>query len=305
VSGALERTVPDLTAAPHRAIAHRSLAHVRAEPRHTAELVTQMILGEEALVLGARDPWLQVRLADGYPGWVHQGSVVRSAVDDPEEFARSLNGPPREDPGAWVVVARGAVLREGPDSGSPQVADLVQGARLRIEDPGRGPLAAILPDGTAGWLDREAALPARRLGERFPGKGDALVEHAASFLGLPYLWGGTSEKGFDCSGLVQRIYGLHGIRLPRDADPQSRTGRPVDPGPDWRGVRPGDLAFFVEPPGDRVTHVGILAGGGRMIHASTTQNGVAWDVLPPARATTPLGNRLAGWLSGIRRVVSD
>lgn len=303
MSEAPGRPVPDPAAAPHRATAHRSLAHVRAEPRHAAELVTQMILGEEALVLSARDPWLQVRLADGYPGWVHQGSVVRSPVDDPEAFARSLNEPPPEDPRAWVVVARGAVLREGPDPGSPQAADLVQGARLRIEDPGRGPLAAILPDGTTGWLDREAALPASRLAERFPRQGEALVEHAAGFLGLPYLWGGTSEKGFDCSGLVQRIYGLHGIRLPRDADPQSRTGEPVDPGTDWQGVRPGDLAFFVEPPGDRVTHVGIMAGGGRMIHASTSRNGVAWDVLPPAGTTTPFGDRLAGWRSGIRRVV--
>lgn len=295
---------PDPAAAPHRATAHRSLAHVRAEPRHAAELVTQMILGEEALVLNAREPWLQVRLADGYSGWVHQGSVVCSAVDDPEAFARSLNGPPPGDPGAWIVVARGAVLREGPDPGSPQAADLVQGARLRIEDPGRGPLGAILPDGTTGWLDREAALPASRLAERFPPTGEALVEHAAGFLGLPYLWGGTSEKGFDCSGLVQRIYGLHGIRLPRDADPQSRTGRAVDPGGEWRGVRPGDLAFFAEPPGDRVTHVGIMAGAGRMIHASTSRNGVAWDVLPPARTATPLGDRLIGWLSGIRRVVT-
>ncbi|MGH7544322.1 MAG: NlpC/P60 family protein [Gemmatimonadota bacterium] len=288
----------------NRATAHRSLAHVRAEPRHAAELVTQMILGEEALVLSARDPWLQVRLADGYVGWVHQGSVVRSAVDDPEAFARSLDGPlPPDDPAAWVVVARGAVLRQGPDPGSPQAADLVQGARLRIEDPGRGPLAATLPDGTTGWLDREVALPANRLSERFPRDGEALVEHAAGFLGLPYLWGGTSEKGFDCSGLVQRIYGLHGIRLPRDADPQSRVGEPVDPGPDGRDVRPGDLAFFVEPPGGRVTHVGILAGEGRMIHASTSRNGVAWDVLPPTPTTTPLGDRLAGWLSGIRRVL--
>jgi len=144
-----------------------------------------------------------------------------------------------------------------------------------------------------------------RLAERFPRNGDALVEHAADFLGLPYLWGGTSEKGFDCSGLVQRIYGLHGIRLPRDAHPQSRVGEPVKPGSGWRDVRPGDLAFFEEPPGGRVTHVGILARGGRMIHASTTQNGVAWDVLPPAGASTPLGERLAGWLSGIRRVLSD
>ena len=77
----------------------------------------------------------------------------------------------------------------------------------------------------------------------------------------------------------------------------------MDPGTDWQGVRPGDLAFFVEPPGDRVTHVGIMAGGGRMIHASTSRNGVAWDVLPPAGTTTPFGDRLAGWRSGIRRVV--
>ncbi|HET6342382.1 MAG TPA: NlpC/P60 family protein [Gemmatimonadota bacterium] len=303
MSEAPARVAPDPAAAPHRATAHRSLAHVRAEPRHAAELVTQMILGEQALVLSARVPWLQVRLADGYTGWVHQGSVVRSAVDDLEAFARALDGPPGEDPGAWIVVARGQVLREGPEPGSPQAADLVQGARVRVEDPGHDPLAATLPDGTTGWLDRQAALPATRLAERFPPNGEALVEHAADFLGLPYLWGGTSEKGFDCSGLVQRIYGLHGIRLPRDAGPQSRSGEPVDPGPGWRNVRAGDLAFFVEPPGTGVTHVGILAPGGRLIHASTTRNGVAWDVLPPAGTSTPLGERLAGWLSGIRRVL--
>ena len=303
MSEAPASVIPDPAAAPHRATAHRSLAHVRAEPRHSAELVTQMILGEEALVLRDGDSWLQVRLADGYLGWVHRGSVVRSAVDDLEAFARSLDGPPRDDPATWIVVARGQVLRQGPDPGSPQAADLVQGGRVRIEDPGRDPLAATLPDGTTGWLDRQAAIPATRLAERFPQSGEALVEHAADFLGLPYLWGGTSEKGFDCSGLVQRIYGLHGIRLPRDADPQSRVGAPVDPGSRWRDVRPGDLAFFLESPGGRVTHVGILAEGGRMIHASTSRNGVAWDVLPPAGTSTPLGERLAGWLSGIRRVL--
>ena len=305
MSEATEAVIPDPSAAPHRATAHRSLAHVRAEPGHSAELVTQMILGEEALVLSDHDPWLHVGLADGYLGWVHRGSVVRSAVDDLEAFARSLDGAPRDDPGTWIVVARGQVLRQGPAPGSPQAADLVQGGRVRIQDPGRDPLAATLPDGTTGWLDRPAAVPATRLAERFPRNGDAMVEHAADFLGLPYLWGGTSEKGFDCSGLVQRIYGLHGIRLPRDAQPQSRVGEPVNPGSGWRDVRPGDLAFFEEPPGGRVTHVGILARGGRMIHASTTQNGVAWDVLPPAGASTPLGERLAGWLSGIRRVLSD
>lgn len=302
MSGAADPIVPEPAAAPHRAIAHRSLAHVRAEPRHAAELVTQMILGEEALVLTADEPWLRIRLADGYLGWVHQGSVVRSEVDDPEAFARAPEEPPPDD--LWIVVARGQVLRQSPDPRSSQAADLVQGARLRVQDSGRGPLSVTLPDGTTGWLDRQAALPAGRAPEAFPGNGAALVSHAAGFLGLPYLWGGTSEKGFDCSGLVQRIYGLHGIRLPRDAGPQSRAGAPVEPGRGWEDVRAGDLAFFAEPPGTRVTHVGILAGGGRMVHASTTRNGVAWDVLPPGSPTTPLGERLAGKLIGIRRVLA-
>lgn len=293
---------PDAAVGPLRATAHRSLAHLRHEPRHTAELVTQMIMGEEALVLRAREPWLQVRLADGYIGWVHRGSVVRSEVPDLEAFLDRLEerGP---EPGSWVVVTRGAFARQEPRSGSPAAADLVQGARLQVEDSGDRMIRVILPDATQGWLDREAAVPAERLAERFPTDGTAIVRHAAEHLGLPYLWGGTSEKGFDCSGLVQRIYGMHGVPLPRDASQQIRSGVPVEPGARWENVLDGDLAFFAEPPADRATHVGILTAGGRLIHASTTRNGVAWDDLRPGGEATSLGARLASWLIGARRVL--
>ena len=287
-----------------RAIAYRSLAHVRGEPRHGAELVTQMVMGEEALVLGAREPWFQVHLADGYVGWIHQGSVVCSDLADVESYLHELETR-RPAPDAWIVVARGAFARRDPGPDSPPVADLVQGARIRVDDHVEPPLWVILPDGTRGWIEPDAAVPAKRLADRFPARGKPIIEHAAEYVGLPYLWGGTSEKGFDCSGIVQRIYGLHGVPLPRDAHEQFRMGAPIEPGSSWEKVRDGDLAFFAEPPGERVTHVGILAAGGRLIHASTSRNGVAWDQLRSGDDLTPLGARLAAWLSGVRRVLPD
>ncbi len=79
-------------------------------------------------------------------------------------------------------------------------------------------------------------------------------------------------------------------------------GEPVDPG-DWSGVEDGDLAFFAEPESGRATHVGILAHGGRLLHASTSRNGVAWDALDPAApAHDEYGARLASMLTGVRRV---
>ncbi|MDX1623848.1 MAG: NlpC/P60 family protein [Gemmatimonadota bacterium] len=284
-----------------RGVAHRSVAHLRREPSHAAELVHQLLLGEEALVLREEGEWVQVRTADPYVAWTHRGSLLIEEAEDAGAFqVRLESGEP--PPGTWIVVGRGAVARNSSEPGAAAVADLVQGGRVRVERRAEGAVRVVLPDGTEGWVPAGDAVPADRLPTAFPRDGAAVVAHAGEFLGLPYLWGGASEKGFDCSGLVQRIWGLHGVRLPRDSDQQAGSGAPVDPGEDWSGVAAGDLAFFA-PEGGRVSHVGLLAREGRLLHASTTRNGVAWDALSPQDPSrSEFGARLAGWLTGIRRV---
>lgn len=94
----------------------------------------------------------------------------------------------------------------------------------------------------------------------------ALVETARGFLGTPYLWGGTTEQGFDCSGLTQAVYQLGGLRLPRSAQAQFDAGRPVAEA----DLQPGDLVFFALGGGSRVSHVGLYLGGGTFIHAPSS-----------------------------------
>jgi hypothetical protein len=297
------RPLPDpALGAAIRGTAHRAVAHLRREPSHAAELVTQVLLGEEVLLLRAENEWLRVQAGDGYVAWVHRHSLVRDTPPDKADFLRRLrSGEP--EPGAWIVTGRAVVARAGPGPLDPPVAELVQGGRVAAaaaEDLHLEAIEVRLPDGLAGWIPASAALPAERLEERFTRAGRAILDHAAQSLGSPYLWGGTSERGYDCSGLIQRIYGLHGVRMPRDSDQQFEVGQPIDPGPDHGAVQAGDLAFFSES-GGRATHVGILAEGGRMLHCSTTRHGIAWDDL--GAGASDYGRRLAAMCVGVRRVL--
>jgi cell wall-associated NlpC family hydrolase len=108
-----------------------------------------------------------------------------------------------------------------------------------------------LPDGRRGFLPASALAAAR---------APALEERVASLLGAPYLWGGRSPAGYDCSAFVQQVLLEQGVSLPRDAKDQCRLSRPIA-----NGVRPGDLAFFRRP-GEPASHVGLALGGGYFAH---------------------------------------
>jgi 3-isopropylmalate/(R)-2-methylmalate dehydratase small subunit len=98
-----------------------------------------------------------------------------------------------------------------------------------------------LPDGRRGFVKRENLMDLNEFLEYGPPDGYDIVQTAGEFMGTPYLWGGTSAKGFDCSGFTQTVFRLNRILLPRDANQQVNVGNEVNPGENYKNVKPGDI----------------------------------------------------------------
>jgi len=236
-------------------------------------VVTQALLGEPLLVLDEVAGWSRVLLPwqpssldpRGYPGWVPGSHLLPASSDadvsDGVAAVRPLTATLRT-PGGGVELSCGTVL-----------------PALRRDD---SEVVVALPDGGVGWLD--AADVIRRAGP-FSAAADpaAILSTARQFLGLAYLWGGTSGWGVDCSGLVHLAHRVHGSAVPRDAADQcaALVAVPTD------AVSAGDLLFFArraEPP----HHVGIATSSGppsplRMLHAPETGGLVEDAPLAPHR----------------------
>src|SRR5205085_64836 len=138
------------------------------------------------------------------------------------------------------------------------------------------PFRAILaPDET---VQSGEAVEATRLSDRFPLKADAITRTAQDyFSSTSYLWGGVTPWGADCSGLVQSVFALHGLQLPRDAWQQAELG--TDAGKDVGDLLPADLLFFSDRADRRATHVGIALGERRMVHLALGRGGYAVEQL--------------------------
>lgn len=206
---------------------------LRSEASSMANLDDQGRYGDRFELLWdpeLEDPWVFGRLEDGYLGWVKRDHLAFDPAWAPTHQLESL------------------IVPVAPEGGP--AFQLSAASRVRMEG-GRclGPLGQALEAGPeAKW--RALAAP--------KGGPEELVAFARACLGLPYLWGGTTTWGLDCSGLVQLAHRLYGAELPRDADQQQAQLEAVA---DWRDLKPGDLCFF---PG----HVGLMVGPGRFIHAT-------------------------------------
>src|SRR5690606_15830098 len=132
--------------------------------------------------------------------------------------------------------------------------------------------AVLLPDGRSGFVPTEEMQSLEDIAGTDLPSWDEIRTTAFHFMGRPYLWGGTSGKGVDCSGFTKMVYYLNGLELPRDASQQVRSGLEVPLDEHLSQLQPGDLLFFgykgQDGKPDRVTHVGIHLGHGRMIHSS-------------------------------------
>lgn len=220
---------------PPAVLTRAAIADLRALPDPSSELVDRSHHGERLTVLGDRGAWLYVQGEDHYFGWIAAADTVADGT--------AVTG--------TLVAVLAAEVRPRPGV-APGGAYLPAGARVTVlRREGEWVECA------AGWLPAAALVEADRLPHR-PPAADDLIATALPFLGTPYLWGGTSGEGIDCSGLVQQVYRLNGVGLDRDADQQALAGRPVDT------PAAGDLLFFGEP---RVTHVALSLGGDEFIHA--------------------------------------
>ena len=213
---------------------------------------TQVLLGQEVLVLARRGRWSKVevpdqrgsRFPDGIIGWVPD--VQLSAVAPPAKFREVIVSVAR----TWLyAVAKGMVARRRFLVSYDTVLPVVRTVP--------GYLVLGLPGGQQGAIADNALSPVH-LGAV---SGTTVANQARQFLGLPYLWGGTSGFGYDCSGLVYSLYARYGMYLPRDAADQRHAGIPVP----LAKLQPGDLLFFAGPGGKGlVHHVAIYVGGGRV-----------------------------------------
>lgn len=267
-------------------IVRSAVGPVHAVPRIASTQLSQFVLGHRLDLLARRDGWYRVRGEDGYIGWVHHGFLEVGEAEWAQTWERGEAGE--------RVVSLGAELV---DEAGRTFARLPWGARLFRDTTNR----FRLPDGRRGALGEGEVVVVDRLTDRFPARGESVARTARRWIGTPYLWGGVTPAGADCSGFVQAVFWMHGIALPRDSDLQAEVGAPVDPGDGFDAIRPADLLLFAERE-DRVTHVAISLGGPHIIHGALANGGVEVN---DVTGDLDLEAELAEIFVGARRVLAD
>lgn len=264
MAGAASAKSPET--APAFGLVDLSAANLRSEPSQSAELATQASYGTPVMIIDDRGSWLRVQLPDGYRAWMERDALARLT---PEMFGRWREAPRLIVTSVTETHAIADTLAgKVPDN---VVTDLVLGSIVEGEMPGLGTrYAAIsLPDGRSGYVVAATVEP---FGEWATKRYDpqAILSVAYSLMGVPYLWGGTTTKGVDCSGLVKTAFFASAIILPRNASQQAASGIAVDFTTPHL-LQPADLLFFSpedEPESKRITHVAVYDGAGLYVHAS-------------------------------------
>ena len=239
-----------------------SVADARLGTSYGSEMGTQLLMGMPLEILQHQD-WWQIKTPEGYVAWIEKSAFVRM---DKETFNQWISAK------KVIFTDDYGFACEAPDEYSPRVSDLVFGNLLKWEGESKKYYYVSYPDGRKAYVSKKQAhlydqwVSSCRLTE------NNIVQTAFTLKGIPYMWGGTSTKGMDCSGFTKTVFLKNGVILLRDASQQAKTGTPVDISDGYENLRPGDLMFFGKKAAgnmpEKVRHVAIYIGNREFIQAS-------------------------------------
>ena len=285
------------------AVVEFSTSYLRLKPDYESPLETQELMGTVVEIVGEQSYWREVVTPQPYRAWCTDQGLVEMNAEELKAYEQA--------PKVMFKDLYGHIYKE-PSMDSPTICDLVGGDLLRlaaVKDNNEKALKKVLkgrwtevmlPSGKTGFVPSKQLKLHNGFQSISMGEGsaesiskettEAIIAQAEKLLGVPYLWGGMSAKGVDCSGLVRISHIMNGILLPRNASQQVKCGTEIIVSrPDIEGkseaevkagynsrlaetaiknLQRGDLVFFGNPQTRRITHVGIYIGQGKIIHSS-------------------------------------
>lgn len=256
-------------------VSNQSVINFRTSGKYSAESATQVLMGTPLQVLEKKGGWTRAITPEGYISWVTSGSITYMTKEEFDAYQAKDK---------VVVTTKYTTIYEGMSDKSQMVSDAVWGNILiDLGSAGAYWRKVEISDGRVGYLpQRDVTNFEKWLDSRNP-TAENIIATAKQFIGVPYMWGGTSIKAVDCSGFTKSTYFLNGVVLARDASQQCLTGddvdiaKYVDGGEHTRealaNLKKGDLIFFgtkaTPEKKERITHVGIYIEDGIFIHSAT------------------------------------
>jgi hypothetical protein len=270
LSGEKKNVIDSITVLPDERLGAKtwgiitvSVANMRSDPGEDAELSSQVLMGSVVKILKKKGGWVYIQSPDKYLGWADPDQLVRVTESTAKEWTNAKR--------VFVTSYFGFVLQR-PDAQSFPVCDITGGAVLKDLGTTGEWTKVGLADGRTGFIPKNSVIDYAQWGEQLRPVADNIERTGRYLMGVPYLWGGTSPKGVDCSGFTRTVFLLNGQQLNRDANQQAEQGEEIEPGAQFENLRKGDLLFFGrkadEKRPERIVHVGIYLGDRLFIHSS-------------------------------------
>ena len=285
-------------------VSNLSVSNNRANPQNAAELMTQMTLGTPVKIFKKQGGFYLVQTPDLYLS-LTDGSAIKPMTKSQSE--------------TWQAAAKVVFVSDyghafaSPNLNGMRVSDLISGNILQLISNGKVFSKVAYPDGRFGYVETAKIKPYKDWIKRANPSANAILTTAKTLIGVPYLWGGTSIKGVDCSGFTKTAYFLNGVVIPRDASQQALVGEPIDVLESdsisvekcLKNLKAGDLLFFSAAKrrginGGRVSHTAIYMGDGEFIQSAGM---VKISSLVPTAANYDAGQ--SSTLVSARRILTE